>query len=165
MTLEAAFLLHAPTPAPGVVVCHPRPQYGGDMENNVVLAACRALAERGCAALRFNFRGIGRSEGDFDPGQDAQADARAALAQAGLDGLLLFKSEDMYWLCGLDTDGFVIFNNMFIGVDGQLTHVVRAADLANVGYSSICDDVRISPDNADTPRSKAVRDSRGILKR
>ena len=80
LTLEGVLHLPAITPAPGVVVCHPHPQYGGDMENNVVLAACRALAERGCAVLRFNFRGIGRSEGDFDPGQDAQADTRAALA-------------------------------------------------------------------------------------
>ena len=80
LTLEGAVHLPATTPAPGVVVCHPHPQYGGDMENNVVLAACRALAERGCAALRFNFRGIGRSGGNFDPGQDAQDDARAALA-------------------------------------------------------------------------------------
>ncbi len=80
LTLEGSVHLPATTPAPGVVVCHPHPQYGGDMENNVVLAACRALAERGCAALRFNFRGIGRSGGDFDPRQAAQSDARAALA-------------------------------------------------------------------------------------
>ena len=80
LTLDGSLHLPAATPAPGVVVCHPHPQYGGDMENSVVLAVCRALAERGCAALRFNFRGIGRSDGDFDPGQAAQDDACAALA-------------------------------------------------------------------------------------
>ncbi len=87
LTLEGALHLlvrqagmPAATPAPGVVVCHPHPQYGGDMENNVVLAACQALAERGCAALRFNCRGVGASEGAFDPGAGAQDDARAALA-------------------------------------------------------------------------------------
>ena len=89
---------------------------------------------------------------------DRQARARAAIAEHGLDGLLLFKIEDMYWLTGFDSDGFVIFNTLFIGVDVQLSHVARAADLANIAYSSICDDVRISPDSADAPRPKAVRD-------
>ena len=89
---------------------------------------------------------------------ERQARARIAIAEAKLDGLLLFKIEDMYWLTGFDSDGFVIFNNMFIGVDGQLTHVARAADLANIDYSSICDDVRISPDSADSTRPKAVKD-------
>ena len=47
-----------------------------------------------------------------------QQRVREALAERDLDGLLLFKIEDMYWLCGLDTDGFCIFHNMFIGVNG-----------------------------------------------
>ena len=75
-------VLHLPerTPAPGAVVCHPHPQYGGDMENNVVVAACRALAGRGFAALRFNFRGGGASEGAFDNGKGERDDVAAALA-------------------------------------------------------------------------------------
>src|SRR3990172_5657138 len=79
-TLEGAVHLPESTPAPGVVVCHPHPLYGGDMENNVVLAACRALAGRGFAALRFNFQGVGRSEGAFDQGRGERDDVRAALA-------------------------------------------------------------------------------------
>jgi alpha/beta superfamily hydrolase len=79
LTLEAA--LHVPdaTPAPGVVVCHPHPLQGGDMDNNVVIAACDALVSRGVAALRFNFRGAGASEGEFDDGDGERDDARAAL--------------------------------------------------------------------------------------
>ena len=73
--------LPAATPAPGVVVCHPHPQYGGDMDNNVVVAVCEALASRGFAALRFNFRGAGASEGEFDRGKGEREDALAALAQ------------------------------------------------------------------------------------
>ncbi|OGO50792.1 MAG: hypothetical protein A2148_03685 [Chloroflexi bacterium RBG_16_68_14] len=83
LTLEGAVYLPESTPAPGVVVCHPHPLYGGDMENNVVLAACRALAGRGFAALRFNFRGVGRSDGAFDQGQGERDDVRAALAYLG----------------------------------------------------------------------------------
>ncbi len=80
LLLEGALHLPGATSAPGVVVCHPHPQYGGDMENNVVLGACRALAGRGIAALRFNFRGAGRSEGTFDDGRGEREDVRAALA-------------------------------------------------------------------------------------
>jgi hypothetical protein len=81
LTLEGALHLPASSPAPGVVVCHPHPQYGGDMENNVVMAACNALVDRGFAALRFNFRGVGASDGAFDQGNGERDDARAALKQ------------------------------------------------------------------------------------
>ena len=67
------------TPAAAAVVCHPHPQYGGDMENNVVMAACQSLVSRGFAALRFNFRGVGASQGAFDQGQGERNDVRAAL--------------------------------------------------------------------------------------
>jgi hypothetical protein len=81
LSLEGALHLHDATPAPGVVVCHPHPQYGGDMDNNAVLAACAGLAERGIAALRFNFRGAGASDGAFDQGEGEQDDVRAALVR------------------------------------------------------------------------------------
>ena len=80
LVLEGALHLPAATPAPGVAVCHPHPQYGGDMDNNVVVAVCDALAARGFAALRFNFRGAGASEGAFDGGKGERDDALAALA-------------------------------------------------------------------------------------
>ncbi len=49
-------------PYPGVVVCHPHPLFGGDMNSSVVMAICAALAERGIASLRFNFRQSGDGE-------------------------------------------------------------------------------------------------------
>jgi alpha/beta superfamily hydrolase len=66
-------------PLPAVVVCHPHPLYGGNMSSNVVFGICQALAERSMAALRFNFRGVGQSGGDFGEGIGEQEDARAAL--------------------------------------------------------------------------------------
>lgn len=62
------------------VVCHPHPQYGGDMDNSVVLATVAALAERGVATLRFNFRGVGDSEGSYSGNLSEVEDARAAVA-------------------------------------------------------------------------------------
>jgi alpha/beta superfamily hydrolase len=66
-------------PLPAVVICHPHPLFGGNMSNNVVFGICQALAERSIAALRFNFRGVGKSGGEFGEGIGEQADLRAAL--------------------------------------------------------------------------------------
>lgn len=63
----------------GVVVSHPHSLYGGDMHNNVVEAVCRAYQENGYSTLRFNFRGVGQSEGGFDDGNGEQDDVEAAL--------------------------------------------------------------------------------------
>ena len=62
--------LHEPIEAPrgAVVLCHPHPVYGGTMDNRVVYRAAKAAREAGYAALRFNFRGVGRSTGQFDQG-------------------------------------------------------------------------------------------------
>jgi uncharacterized protein len=67
--------------APGAaVVCHPHPMYGGSMDNNVVEAVLDALWRHQFATLRFNFRGVGDSEGDYDGGEGELDDARAAVA-------------------------------------------------------------------------------------
>lgn len=80
LTLEG--LLHQPAaaPHPAAVVCHPHPLFGGDMHNSVVVAVCQALVGAGIAALRFNFRGVGRSLGRFGDFVGERADAMAALA-------------------------------------------------------------------------------------
>src|SRR5919106_2051798 len=102
------------------------------------------------------------SREEFD---DRQVRVRRRLEDLGLDGILLFKIEDQYWLTGFDSDGFTIFHCMFLGADGQLTHVTRTADVANLRYSSICDDVRVWVDAHDNPKSKAIKemlDSHGM---
>jgi alpha/beta superfamily hydrolase len=66
-------------PFPALVVCHPLPTLGGDMEDPVVTAVCRRADREGMAALRFNFRGAGDSEGEFDRGVGEQEDVEAAL--------------------------------------------------------------------------------------
>ena len=65
--------------APAAVICHPHPQYGGSMHNNVVLGIETALADAGITTLRFNFRGVGRSGGAFDGGRGEQDDVRRAI--------------------------------------------------------------------------------------
>jgi len=63
----------------GVVVAHPHPQRGGTMDSNVVVALCQGLREVGIAFLRFNFRGVGRSEGTYGGGADEVFDVLGAL--------------------------------------------------------------------------------------
>ena len=65
--------------APIAIILHPHPQFGGTMNNPVVYQLYYAFANRGFAALRFNFRGVGRSQGTFDHGQGELSDAAAAL--------------------------------------------------------------------------------------
>ena len=76
-------------PIPGVVVCHPHPLMGGMMDNNVVFAICDSLCDASIATLRFNFRGVGRSQGMHDDGIGEQDDIAAALSflssQEGVD--------------------------------------------------------------------------------
>jgi alpha/beta superfamily hydrolase len=62
-----------------VVVCHPHPVYGGTMDNRIVYRAAKAAASAGFAALRFNFRGVGKSSGQFDQGLGEQEDVSAAI--------------------------------------------------------------------------------------
>jgi alpha/beta superfamily hydrolase len=77
--LEA--LLDDPSSAPRAVVvfAHPLPIEGGTMHTKVVYQSAKALARTGCAVLRFNFRGVGRSAGRWDEGRGEQDDYRAAL--------------------------------------------------------------------------------------
>jgi Xaa-Pro dipeptidase len=90
--------------------------------------------------------------------QERQARVRQELAARSLDGLLVSRIEDQYWLCGLDTDGYVIFHMMFIGAGGELTHISRTADLASIEYSSLCEDVRVWEDAQDNPKSRVIKD-------
>ena len=64
------------------VVAHPHPLYGGTMDNKVVTTVARAFQERGAAAFRFNFRGVGASEGRHDEGRGETEDCLAVIAHA-----------------------------------------------------------------------------------
>jgi alpha/beta superfamily hydrolase len=77
-TLEAEVAL-APG-APGAVVCHPHPAFGGRMDNPLVIALAEALHAAGLSTVRFNFRGLGASTGEATGGLEEHEDVRAAAA-------------------------------------------------------------------------------------
>ncbi len=64
---------------PIALMLHPHPQHGGTMNNKVVYALYQVFARRGFSVLRFNFRGVGRSQGTFDRGEGELSDAASAL--------------------------------------------------------------------------------------
>lgn len=66
-------------PLPAAVICHPHPLGGGSMHNGVVMAIARTLASRGVLTLRFNFRGVGSSEGAHDDGRGERNDLAGAI--------------------------------------------------------------------------------------
>jgi len=65
--------------APIALLLHPHPQHGGTMNNRVVYTLFHAFTRRGFSALRFNFRGVGRSQGTYDRGEGELSDAASAL--------------------------------------------------------------------------------------
>lgn len=77
----------------GVILCHPHPQYGGNMYNPVIEAAAEAASREGFSTLRFNFRGVGRSGGSYGEGIGEQEDVKAAVDYLGShvkdDGIVL----------------------------------------------------------------------------
>jgi uncharacterized protein len=71
--------------APAVVICHPHPQFGGSMNNNVVLGVEAALADADFTTLRFDFRGVGRSRGVYGDGVGEVDDVKRAVAFLAAD--------------------------------------------------------------------------------
>jgi hypothetical protein len=67
------------SPRLAALVCHPHPQYGGTLHNKVVFRASKGALQAGLPALRFNFRGVGRSAGAYAGGVGEREDVRAAL--------------------------------------------------------------------------------------
>jgi alpha/beta superfamily hydrolase len=66
-------------PLEAALVCHPHPLHGGTMHNKVVYRLARGLRKSGCVVLRFNYRGVNLSEGEYDHGIGETEDARTAL--------------------------------------------------------------------------------------
>jgi len=77
--LEGRYQHNRAPDAPIALMLHPHPQHGGTMNNKVVYSLYQAFARRGFSVLRFNFRGVGRSQGVYDRGEGELSDAASAL--------------------------------------------------------------------------------------
>ncbi|HYD29329.1 MAG TPA: alpha/beta hydrolase [Azospirillaceae bacterium] len=89
--------------APIALLLHPHPQHGGTMNNKVVYTLFHAFVRRGFSALRFNFRGVGRSQGTYDRGEGELSDAAAAL-----DWLQTYNpNAGMCWIAGISFGSWI----------------------------------------------------------
>ena len=77
--LEALLDVPEGSPRAAVVFAHPLPTHGGTMHTKAVFQGTKGLARAGCTVMRFNFRGVGRSDGAFDGGEGEKGDFTAAL--------------------------------------------------------------------------------------
>ncbi len=94
-----------------------------------------------------------------------RARACAAMSEAGLDALLMFRQESMYYLTGYDTFGYVFFQCLVMTADGRLALLTRSADLRQAWETSTVEDVRIwvdGPDAEPAVELRAILDELGL---
>jgi hypothetical protein len=113
-------------PRAAVVVAHPHPLYGGTMHNKVVFRAAKAFCRLGCAVLRFNFRGVGTSEGDFDDGPGELADFGR-----GLDFMAARYPGTELWAAGVSFGAWVALT---AGADDGRVSTLVGVSLPVEGY-------------------------------
>jgi Xaa-Pro dipeptidase len=87
-----------------------------------------------------------------------RAAAIAAMDRSGLDGLLMFRQESMYYLTGYDTFGYVFFQCLYLGADGRMALLTRAPDRLQAKHTSVVEDVRIWVDAPDARPAERLRD-------
>jgi len=122
--MECAVDAPAERPRGVAVICHPHPQHGGAMDNKVVQTLARALFQLGYSAVRFNFRGVGGSQGQWDQGRGEIDDALAVIAALRQPGQPLVLA------------GFSFGAHVAAEAAARLTGDARAERLVLVGPST-----------------------------
>ncbi len=84
--------------------------------------------------------------------------ASAAMAREGLDGMLIFSGPSQYYLTGYDSFGFVLFQCLYLGADGRMTLLTRAADVPAAEFTSVVEDIRIWVDGIGKGPAEQLRD-------
>ncbi|MFQ5954478.1 MAG: alpha/beta hydrolase [Kiloniellales bacterium] len=122
-----AWYTHSKEPnAPIAIMLHPHPQHGGTMNNRIVYALYRVFVRRGFSALRFNFRGVGRSEGRFARGEGELSDAAAVL-----DWLQAYnQNASQCWIAGFSFGAWI--GMQLLMRRPEITGFVAVAPPANI---------------------------------
>jgi alpha/beta superfamily hydrolase len=104
-----------------IVICHPHPQHGGTMHNKVVTILERSMRELGLRTVRFNFRGVGGSEGEFDDGYGETDDLFAIV-----EWVKRTRPNDVLWLGGFSFGAYIALRAAQNLSLGQLISVAPA---------------------------------------
>ncbi len=148
--IELEGLLNQNSKDKGVVITHPHPQYGGDMYNLVVSTIAEAYQKKAYTTLRFNFRGMGRSQGNFDNGVGEQTDVVSAvkyLSELGIDHVELAGYSFGAWVNAMatkklgDIKQLILVSPPVDFLDFQSVDILEPLKLVTVGsndeYASI----------------------------
>jgi alpha/beta superfamily hydrolase len=155
--------------APIAVILHPHPQFGGTMNNQIVYQLYYAFAQRGFSVLRFNFRGVGRSQGLFDNGPGELADAATSL-----DWLQTYNPDARScWIAGVSFGAWIAMQLLMRRpeIDGFIS-VAPPANLYDFSFLAPCpssglmvngsDDRVVPPESTKTLVDK-LKTQKGIV--
>lgn len=119
-----------------VVFGHPHPQFGGTMHTKTVYQSAKALSRIGCAVLRFNFRGAGKSDGTFDSGAGEQDDFRA-----GLDLMAARYPGVPLWAAGMSFGSWIALS---IGADDPRVSLLLgvATPVSKYDFTAVADSAK-----------------------
>jgi len=137
------------------IICHPHPQHGGSLRNKVVTMLERSLRESGLDTVRFNFRGVGESEGAYDEG-DGESGDLVAVAQ----WVRRVHPQDALWLAGFSFGSYVALRAArSLAADALITVAppVGRWDFANVAMPE-CPWLIVQGEDDEVVESQAVFD-------
>ena len=166
--IEARYHHEAATDSPIALILHPHPQFGGTMNNQVVYSLYYTFAKRGFSVLRFNFRGVGRSQGFWDGGPGELADAASAL-----DWLQIVKPDSKTcWIAGFSFGTWIAMQLLMRRpeIDGFIC-VAPPSNLYDFSFLAPCpssglmlngDKDRVVPTQSVADLSAKLKTQRGI---
>lgn len=137
-----------------IVICHPHPQHGGTMRNKVVTIIERSMRELGLRTVRFNFRGVGASEGKFDDGYGETDDLFAVI-----EWVRRTRPHDQLWLAGFSFGAYIALRAASHLSLGQLISIAPPVD--RYGFSELprpeCPWLVVQGDEDDVVSADAVK--------
>lgn len=142
------------------IVCHPHPLHGGSMNNKVTHFIAKALNEAGVPALRFNFRGVGQSQGAHDNAAGEKKDLLAAI-----DVMQKLFPESSLWLAGFSFGAYIALSMTYISNADKLITVAPAVHLYDFNDVDLpdCDWLFIQGDNDEiVPSEDAIKWARNL---
>lgn len=166
--IEARYHHEPATDSPIALILHPHPQFGGTMNNQVVYSLYYTFAQRGFSVLRFNFRGVGRSQGFWDGGPGELADAASAL-----DWLQIVKPDARScWIAGVSFGTWIAMQLLMRRpeIDGFIC-VAPPSNLYDFSFLAPCpssglmvngDKDRVVPSNSVGELASKLKTQRGI---
>jgi alpha/beta superfamily hydrolase len=166
--IEARYHHDSANDSPIALILHPHPQFGGTMNNQVVYTLYHTFVERGFSVLRFNFRGVGRSQGIWDGGPGELADAASAL-----DWLQIVNPDaKSCWIAGVSFGTWIAMQLLMRRpeVEGFIC-VAPPSNLYDFSFLAPCpssglmingDKDRVVPSNSVAELSQRLKTQRGI---